>query len=69
MAQMSDRRTRLDRVYPRVAFEKQAAKIVNAEAGLTKGDLAIILTYLARDKKELAFDSQASRSYLSIFFV
>ncbi|SLM33997.1 Snf7 [Lasallia pustulata] len=58
MAQLSDRRTRVDRIYPRVAFEKQAAKVVNAEAGLTKDDLAIILTYLARDKKELAFDSQ-----------
>lgn len=56
----------MDRIYPRETFEKEAANIMNAEAGLTKADLDILLTYLARDKKEVAFDSQVSRSYSSL---
>ena len=62
MAQMSDRSTRADRIYPRETFETEAAKVMAAQAGLTKSDLTILLTYLARDKKEVAFDSQVSRS-------
>lgn len=62
MAQMSDRSTRVDRIYPRETFEMEAAKLMNSEAGLTKGDLAILLTYMARDKKGVAFDSQVSCS-------
>lgn len=59
---MSGRSTRVDRIYSRETFEKEAAKSMGAEAGITKSDLAILLTYLARDKKEVAFDSQVSRS-------
>ena len=67
MAQMSGRSPRVDRIYPREAFENAAAKVMNAEAGLTEGDLAVLLTYLSRDKKEVAYDDQASRSYSSLF--
>lgn len=62
MAQMSDRSTRVDRIYSRETFEMEAAKLMNLEAGLTKGDFVILLTYLARDKKGVAFDSQVSYS-------
>lgn len=57
---MSHKNNLTDRVHPLEAFRKEAAYAINTTDGLTDGDLNIIITYLARDRRQIVCDREAS---------
>ncbi len=60
MSQMSHKGNLVDRIHSLEEFRKEAACAINIKDGLTDGDLNIIIRYLARDKREIAYDREVS---------
>ncbi|MCJ1454331.1 hypothetical protein MMC28_004684 [Mycoblastus sanguinarius] len=59
MKQMANSSNPVDRIYPISLFSIEAARAINLKNELTDSDLEVILTYLARDKSAILYDSQA----------
>ena len=51
-------RERVDRIFSREMFQTEFAKSLNDECALTNSDFEVLITYLARDKKVVAYDGQ-----------
>ena len=62
MKQMANSSNPVDRIYPISLFSIEAARAINLKNELTDSDLEVILTYLARDKSAILYDSQASQA-------
>ena len=54
----------MDRTYSVDDFRQEVAKMISLQEDLTDGDLSIIVTHLARDKKAVAYNSQVSLIYI-----
>jgi hypothetical protein len=57
---MSFKSNLVDRIHPLEAFRKEAAHAINITDGLTDDDLNIIIIYLARDRRQIVVDREAS---------
>ena len=58
--EMGSRSNEIDRIYPMSIFSREAGKILKSHNGLIESDLHLILTYLARDKSRIIYDSEVS---------
>ncbi len=58
--EMGNRSNPVDRIYPMSMFRIEAGNVLKSPNGLTKNDLHIILTYLARDKSSIVHDAEVS---------
>ncbi|CAF9939735.1 MAG: Charged multivesicular body protein 7 [Alectoria fallacina] len=58
VSQMGSHRNQIDRTYPMSMFSTEAGRILKSQNGLTKSDLHLILTYLARDKSNIIYDAE-----------
>lgn len=66
VSQMGSHRNQIDRTYPMSMFSTEAGRILKSQNGLTKSDLHLILTYLARDKSNIIYDAEVSYSHSNI---
>ena len=66
MSQMSSKSSQVNRIHPLEAFREEVAQVMNSKGGLTDSDLHVLLQYLARDKKEIVYDLEASPLRISI---
>ncbi|KAI9765669.1 MAG: hypothetical protein M1840_007227 [Geoglossum simile] len=56
--QMSGRTNRVDRVFSKDMFTKEFPRVLGGMEELSDSDFAVLLTFLARDKREIAFDGK-----------
>jgi charged multivesicular body protein 7 len=55
---MSGRVNRVDRIFSKDMFVKEFAKVLNEQHELSDTDFTVLLTFLARDKREIAYDGK-----------
>ena len=60
MSQMSYKISQVDRIHSLDTFREEVAQLMNRKGGLTKGDLNVLLKFLARDMKEIVYDREVS---------
>ena len=57
---MSNRTQWVDRVFSKDGFRQEFSRSLNAKLELTGMDIDVLLTYLARDRRMIAYDGQVS---------
>ena len=57
---MGSQSNHIDRIHSMSSFSIEVGKILKLNNGLTERDLHILLTYLARDKSRIVYDTEVS---------
>jgi hypothetical protein len=63
---MSGRTNRVDRVFSKDMFMKEFSRVLGGKEELSDSDFAVLLTFLARDKREVAFDGKVRALWLCV---
>ncbi len=64
LQQVSGRTNRVNRVFSKDMFRLEFGGTLNEKHDLTEVDIGVLLTYLVRDKQEIAYDGQVSRTLI-----
>ena len=59
--EMGNKSRQIDRIHSMSSFSTDVGKILKLYDGLTESDLHILLTYLARDKSRIVYDTEVSK--------
>jgi charged multivesicular body protein 7 len=57
---MSGRINRVDRIFSKEMFVGEFGRILNDKHELSDTDITVLLTFLSRDKREIAYDGKVS---------
>lgn len=64
MSELIEGKAKVDRVYTMSMFKKEVTRTLKLKTEVTETDLSIILKFLARDKRAIVYDREASTLFL-----